>query len=109
MNVLNDNLKTLDNICYSIAFSNVLIELTYAELELSKRDPEAIFKKYSGFDSIDDVKFELAKISVYFMAKRMYLEEYLAKFIERDLRKRTIIILIFMTISRGIKECLMYI
>jgi hypothetical protein len=101
--------KRIEDICYSLAFANVLISFIESELQLCKIEPERVLRKYSEFGSINVIRFKLISVLISYKLKLPLLEECLVKSIQKDLKKRTIFVLFFMAIGRGIKVFLMYI
>jgi len=104
---IDENWKTLDNICYSIAFSNVLIEYINKELTLCNDKPELIFKKYSKFGNVISIKLNLSKIMAIYIMKKMCLEDFLISMIKKNLKKRSIILIIFMSLWKLVKKGIM--
>lgn len=101
-NYCND--ENLDNICYSIAFSNVLKELIHKELELCNGNSEVILKKYSNFKNIIIIKLELIGILLSHSFRLILLQNKLISMMKKNLKRRAIILIIFMGICKLIKN-----
>jgi hypothetical protein len=75
-----------------------LIEYINKELTLCNDKSELILKKYSEFGNVISIKFKLSKIMTLHSIKLILLQNKLVSMMEKDLKKRSIILIIFMSL-----------